>query len=324
MIEAEELTKVYGSVLAVDRASFHVKKGETLGLIGTSGCGKTTTLKMLNRLVEPTEGRILIEGRDVRAERPVALRRRIGYVIQEVGLFPHYTVEQNVSVVPELLGWDAQRTAGRVRELLELVGLDPGDYLKRKPHELSGGQKQRIGLARALGADPPIVLLDEPFGALDPISRRQLQSEFKSLRRRLAKTMVMVTHDIFEAFDLCDRICLMDAGRIRQTGTPEELLFHPQDDFVSHFLSTNRLQLAMHVVTLGRLVRDLQGDTPVHGPVHAFSVGTSMAEVMEKLEACGHESCAVEISDSPGGAAARADAGAVLAAFYRFMKEKKA
>ncbi len=203
--------------------SFTVGAGETLVLLGRSGSGKTTTLKLINRLLEPTAGAVRIAGEDAGALDPVRLRRRIGYVIQEVGLFPHFTVEHNVGLVPRLEGWAPERIAARVRELLALVGLDPGTFAGRYPHELSGGQRQRVGVARALAADPLLLLLDEPFGALDPVTRVELQGEFRSLEGRLGKAMVFVTHDVREGLRLGTRIGVMQGGRLVFLGTPEEL-----------------------------------------------------------------------------------------------------
>ena len=254
MIEFRNVTKVYGdSDTAVSNISFQVGEGEVFGLIGTSGCGKTTTLKMINRLVEPTAGEIQLAGTDVTQRPPEQLRRRIGYVIQSIGLFPHYTVRENVEVVPTLLEWDKDRISRRSNELLELVGLDPGTYGERMPDALSGGQQQRVGLARALAGDPEVMLMDEPFGALDPLTREHIRTEFKSLLQKIRKTVVLVTHDVFEAFDLCDRICLMDDGRVRQTGTPKELLFEPADKFVQSFFDHHRMQLEMMSVTVGEI-----------------------------------------------------------------------
>jgi len=206
----------------VQNVSFTVGVGETLVLLGRSGSGKTTTLKLINRLLEPTAGDVLVAGERTAALEPTRLRRRIGYVIQEVGLFPHFTVAQNVGLVPRLEGWPAERIAARVRELLALVGLDPAGFLARYPHQLSGGQRQRVGVARALAADPPLLLLDEPFGALDPITRVELQREFRGLEGRLGKGMVFVTHDVREGLLLGTRIGLMHEGRLAFLGTPDE------------------------------------------------------------------------------------------------------
>lgn len=210
--------------------NLQVERGETLVLLGRSGSGKTTTMKLINRLIDPTSGRVEVEGRATLEWDPIRLRRRIGYVIQEIGLFPHLTIEQNIGVVPRLEGWEAARIAERARELLNLVGLDAERFAGRYPRELSGGQRQRVGVARALAADPPVILLDEPFGALDPITRRGIQQEFKQLQQELGKTMVFVTHDIAEAFVLANRIALLKDGELVLLGPPAELLEsdHPE------------------------------------------------------------------------------------------------
>ena len=207
-----------------------VERGETLVLLGESGCGKTTTLKLVNRLLTPTTGEVTVEGKATTVWDPIALRRRIGYVIQEGGLFPHFTIARNVGLVPSLSGWDPERTRARVRELLSLVGLDPDRFAERYPHELSGGQRQRVGVARALAADPPLLLLDEPFGALDPLTRASLQREFADLTARLGKTAILVTHDVREALTLARRIGLMHKGHLVLLETPERFLAsdHPQ------------------------------------------------------------------------------------------------
>lgn len=260
MIFAEHLSKHFGKTTAVDDISFEVKEGETLVFLGTSGCGKTTTLKMINRLTEPSGGRISVNGKDVLAQNPDELRRGIGYVLQNNGLFPHYTVAENMAVVPKLLKWDQQKIAERTQVLLEKLHL-PENYLSLYPNELSGGQQQRVGLARALMADPPVLLMDEAFGALDPITRASIRKEFKNLDELKRKTIVMVTHDVQEAFEMADRICLMDAGKIKQIGTPAELLFKPADDFVSSFLDDQRLQLELKAVSLNDLWKQIASFT---------------------------------------------------------------
>ncbi|MBI4564239.1 MAG: ATP-binding cassette domain-containing protein [Planctomycetes bacterium] len=241
MIEAQRLTKRYGDEHAVKDVSFTVAAGELLILLGTSGSGKTTTLKMINRLVEPTEGKVLIEGQDVGALPGHVLRRRIGYVFQKIGLFPHMTVRENIAVPLSLLGWDAGRTRRRVDELLELVELD-SSLQDRRPAELSGGQQQRVGVARALAAEPKLMLLDEPFGALDPLTRDRLQQSFIDIRKRLGLTAIFVTHDMAEALLLADRVAVMKEGRLVQVGTPRELLAAPADSYVEHLLETPRRQ----------------------------------------------------------------------------------
>ena len=217
---------------ALSDVSFRVDQGETLVLLGSSGSGKTTCLKMMNRLVQPDSGLVRIEGRDTRSWDPIMLRRRAGYVIQEVGLLPHLSVEENVALVPRLEGWDTKKRRSRAHALLEMVGLEPSEFAGKRPSQLSGGQKQRVGVARALAVDPPLLLLDEPFGALDPITRRHLQEEFRTLERRLGKTVVFVTHDVPEALRLADRIAVMDGGRIRQIDAPREIMDRPADEFV--------------------------------------------------------------------------------------------
>jgi osmoprotectant transport system ATP-binding protein len=230
-----------GETVAVNDLSIQIPAGQLVAFVGPSGCGKTTTLKMINRLIEPSSGRILLGEDDVTRVNPVQLRRRIGYVIQNVGLFPHQTVEANVATVPRLLGWDKKRQQARALELLELVGLDPKTFANRYPAQLSGGQRQRVGVARALGADPPVLLMDEPFSAIDPIARGRLQDEFLRVQREVRKTIVFVTHDLDEAVRLADRIAIFRQGGIlEQYGTPAELLGSPATEFVADFVGGQR------------------------------------------------------------------------------------
>ena len=236
MIEVKGLTKRFGSSTAVDDLSFEVADGEVLALVGTSGCGKSTTLRMLNRLIDPTEGSVRIDGRDVMQARLEELRLDIGYVIQGVGLFPHWTVARNIATVPRLKGWDKARIDARVRELLELFQLDPAEFADKYPAQLSGGQQQRVGVARAMAGDPSVLLMDEPFGALDPVTRAHLQDEFAAIQRRRRTTAILVTHDMDEAFKLADRIAVMDAGRILQIERSEALLRSPREGFVRQFV----------------------------------------------------------------------------------------
>jgi osmoprotectant transport system ATP-binding protein len=238
MIELQQLGKRFGvsGDWAVRALDLRVERGELLVILGESGCGKTTTLKMINRLVTPTRGRVLIDDKDAAGQPPVALRRRIGYVFQGIGLFPHLSVARNVAVVPELLGWAKADTTTRVDELLELVRLPAATYRDRLPGELSGGQRQRVGLARALAARPKIMLMDEPFGALDPLTRDQLQDEYRQIHRDLGLTTVMVTHDMFEALLLADRIAVMRAGELLQLSSPHELLSQPADAYVASLM----------------------------------------------------------------------------------------
>ena len=245
MIILEHVSKSYdGSTgkAAVHDLSLRVPQGALLTLVGGSGCGKTTTLKMINRLIEPTAGRIVVDGRNVREVDPVELRRGIGYVFQGIGLFPHMTIAANIGVVPRLLGWPAERIAARVDKLLELVHLPAGEYRDRLPRQLSGGQQQRVGFARALAAGPKVMLLDEPFGALDPVTRDELRNDFQEIRKRLNLTAVLVTHDMTEALLSADLIAVMNAGRLLRLGPPEELLANPGDDFVAALLATPRRQ----------------------------------------------------------------------------------
>lgn len=247
MIRLIKISKSFdgGRSYAVKELSLDVAEGKTLVLLGSSGCGKTTTLKMINRLIEPTSGTIEVDGQDVTSQDPVLLRRKIGYVFQEIGLFPHMTIEQNVAIVPKLLGWDKNRRRVRAHEFLELMGLDPGIFADRYQDELSGGQQQRVGVARALAADPDYLLMDEPFGALDALTRDTLQQELLSLKGRLRKTIIFVTHDILEAITLGDEIAILHNGNLEQIGTKEEVLTSPKTEFVAELFSKPAKQLAV-------------------------------------------------------------------------------
>jgi osmoprotectant transport system ATP-binding protein len=242
LIRLENVSKQFASGSnAVRDLTLEIRDGETCVLIGPSGCGKTTTLRMINRLIDPDSGRILVDGVDTRGVDPPALRLKMGYVIQQTGLFPHMTVGANVGTVPRLWNWDRRRIDNRVDELLELVGLDPAEYRDRYPHQLSGGQRQRVGFARALAADPPILLMDEPFGAVDRITRERLQHEFIAIQRRVRKTVVFVTHDIEEAVLVGDRICVMKMqAQVAQYDTPENVLAHPASEYVVEFIGRGR------------------------------------------------------------------------------------
>jgi len=282
MIKFDKVSKHFGGVKAVDGVSFEVEEQENLILLGTSGCGKTTTLKMINRLTEPTKGSIYIDGKNIMEQQPETLRRGIGYVLQNNGLFPHYTVAENIAVVPNLLKWDKQKTEKRTAELMEKLHLD-ASYLNIYPNELSGGQQQRIGLARALVSDPPVLLMDEPFGALDNVTRSKIHAEFKALDELKRKTIIMVTHDVQEAFELGDRICLMDKGKIVQSGTPAQLLFNPVNDFVKDFLKHQRLQLefkAIKLIDLWELLPELNKEAKAS----SFNAGTNLWEALESFK----------------------------------------
>ena len=271
MIRLESLTKVYetaqGPHTAVDRASFEVGDGETCVLLGPSGCGKTTTLRMINRLVAPTSGKIVIAGRDTDTVDPVQLRRTIGYVIQQIGLFPNMTVAENIGVVPRLLGWDVAKRRRRAEELLAMLALEPAQFLDRYPNELSGGQAQRIGVARALAADPPVLLMDEPFGALDPVNREVIQAEFLRMQRTLRKTVLFVSHDIDEAVKMADRIAIFRAGRLVQFAAPDTMLAHPADEFVASFVGSDRTLKRLRLIRVREVMAaDAGAAAATNGP----------------------------------------------------------
>ena len=274
MIRLEALTKTYaspkGDVTAVDHVSLEVREGETCVLLGPSGCGKTTTLRMINRLVAPTSGKILLDGRDTDQVDPVELRRGIGYVIQQIGLFPNMTVAENIGVVPRLLGWDAARRRRRAEELLALFALPPGDFAERYPNELSGGQAQRIGVARALAVDPPVLLMDEPFAALDPVNREAIQDEFLRMQQKLRKTILFVSHDIDEAVKMADRIAIFHSGRLVQCAAPDEILAHPTDRFVASFVGSDRTLRRLRLIRV-REVMTSDGARTSHPGLPAVS-----------------------------------------------------
>ncbi|MBI2708222.1 MAG: ABC transporter ATP-binding protein [Actinobacteria bacterium] len=290
MIRLDHVTKRYpGGSVAVDDLTLEVGEGELCVLVGPSGCGKTTTMRMVNRLTDPSEGRISVGGTDIATVDPVELRRGIGYVIQQVGLFPHLTVAQNVATVPRLLGWNRARTASRTGELLELVGLDPGTFRDRYPDQLSGGQRQRVGVARALAADPPVLLMDEPFGAIDPVTRDRLQQEFLRLQAEVRKTVVFVTHDIDEAVRLGDRIAVFrQGGVLEQYATPADLLARPASAFVEDFVGTDRALKRLSVTAVD--AADLE-----HPPT--VDAATGLAEARRRMESDGVQTAVVVGSD---------------------------
>ncbi|WP_379963293.1 ABC transporter ATP-binding protein [Epilithonimonas sp. UC225_85] len=280
MITVESVSKNFNGKPAVDNISFQANDKEIIVLLGTSGCGKTTTLKMINRLIEADSGNILIDGKNIREQKIEDLRMGIGFVMQHSGLFPHYTVKQNIAVVPELLKWNKKKIQSRTEELLHKLHLSE-EVLSRFPNELSGGQQQRVGIARALIANSPILLMDEPFGALDNITKTDIHSEFKSLEEIKNKTIILVTHDVQEAFELGHRICLMDKGKIIQTGTPKEMLYRPTNDFVKDFFAENRLLLEYKVASLNDLNSYFTSENIINE--FNFTETTSVWNALQKL-----------------------------------------
>ena len=281
MIELKNISKFFSEKKAVDQVSFTVKEGENLVLLGTSGCGKTTTLKLINGLETPSEGAVFFNGKNIDSFESEVLRKNMGYVLQNIGLFPHYTIEENIAVVPKLNGWESAKIKERTAILLEKLHLN-SSQLKMYPRELSGGQQQRVGLARALAANPPVLLMDEPFGALDNVTRGKIHADFLNLDELQTKTIVMVTHDVQEAFTLADRICLMNNGKVVQIGTPKELLFSPADDFAKTFLNAQRLALQFRVTKL----TDLFEFFPISNGVSAETTSSkkSVWSAMESLK----------------------------------------
>lgn len=281
MITLENLTKTFtqknGIALnAVDNVSLNVPEGEMCVLLGPSGCGKSTTLKMINRLIPASSGRILINGEDTSTQDTVTLRRNIGYVIQQIGLFPNMTIEENITVVPRMLGWDKKRCHARATELMGMVALEPKTFLHRYPREMSGGQQQRIGVIRALAADPPVLLMDEPFGAVDPINREVIQNEFLDMQRQLKKTVMLVSHDIDEALKLGDRIAVFGQGKIVQCASPDELLAKPANEFVGSFVGQDR--------TLKRLLLVQAGDVTDQQPTITVRRTTPLADAFGMMD----------------------------------------
>jgi osmoprotectant transport system ATP-binding protein len=281
MINVESVSKYFDNYLVVDHISFQANDKEILVLLGTSGSGKTTTLKMINRLIESDSGNIFIDGINVRNKKVEELRMNIGYVMQHAGLFPHYTVQQNIAVVPELLKWDKKKTLSRTEELLDKLHLTE-DLLQRFPSELSGGQQQRVGIARALIANTPVLLMDEPFGALDNITRAGVHAEFKSLEEIKNKTIILVTHDVDEAFELGHKISLMDKGKIIQTGTPKEILYRPANSFVRDFFARNRLLQEYKIATMGNINPFIEEQEDLYTN-YTLSGNTSVWNVLQKL-----------------------------------------
>lgn len=305
MIEIESVSKRYGDTAVVEDVSFIVEPHTMTTVVGTSGSGKTTLLRMINRLVEPTSGVIKLDGVDNRSVPGHELRRRIGYAIQGHGLFPHRTVAQNIGTVPRLLGWEPQRIAARVDELMDLFQLDPGEFGHRYPHELSGGQQQRVGVARALAAEPHVLLMDEPFGALDPIIRSKAQEDLLAIQRRFGTTIILVTHDMEEAIHLGGRIAVMDGGRLLQYAAPAEILARPANEFVEHLVGAG--DRAFRLLSIGRV-----GDVvePGNAEGRAIAAEASQRDALDELLWSGREALPVVAAD--GSALGRVTVGALV------------
>jgi osmoprotectant transport system ATP-binding protein len=286
MIDIVDLVKQFPGTArpAVDRLTLSIPDGEVCVLIGPSGCGKTTTMRIINRMIEPDAGMVRVDGRDIMRVDTVTLRRSIGYVIQHVGLFPHWTIAENVATVPRLLGWTKARTEARTDELLVMVGMDPSTYRDRFPRELSGGQKQRVGFARALAADPPLMLMDEPFGAIDPITRARLQDEFLKILRALRKTIVFVTHDIDEAIKMGDRIAILKDGALLQYNTPERVLAEPANSFVSAFVGADRALKRLSPIACATVAAPFAGAAPAQSIDGTASLRDALALMLETGE----------------------------------------
>ncbi|MGW3956080.1 ABC transporter ATP-binding protein [Streptomyces sp. NPDC004752] len=317
MIFLDEVSKRYPSQdkAAVSELSMEIKRGEFVVLVGPSGCGKTTTLRMINRLVEPTHGRIFIDGKDVTHADVDELRRGIGYVIQQIGLLPHLTIADNIALVPKMLGVKKSERRQRARDLLEMVGLDATGYADRYPRQLSGGQQQRVGVARALAADPPVMLMDEPFGAVDPIAREKLQMEFLRLQERIRKTIVMVTHDIDEALRLGDRIAIFGPGsRLAQFDTPLEILTNPADDFVRDFVGSGAPVRRLSLLKVSDVLAGAPADTPGTANAITIDVGETVHRALELVLASRAEGIQVSV---PGEADRYLDLQTLLTAAAR-------
>ena len=314
MIRFEHVSKSYpgASHLAVDDLSLEVPDGVVCVLVGPSGCGKSTTLRMVNRLIEPDSGRILVDGRDVRDFAAEELRRHIGYAIQGVGLFPHWTVHENVGIVPWLLKWKQQSIDARVAELLELVGLDPARYDGKYPDELSGGEAQRVGVARALAADPPVLLMDEPFGAVDPLTRDRLQTEFLAIQRRLCKTVLFVTHDMDEAVKLGDRIAIIRNGRLAQYDVPERVLAYPADEFVAGFVGSER---ALKRLSLAPVSEALGSADEAAACEHTIPLTSTLRDALAKILELGVP--AVAVRDESGAIVGSVSVDTIVARFRK-------
>jgi osmoprotectant transport system ATP-binding protein len=305
MIEIEHLTKHYGASPVVEDVSFRVDEGTIAVVVGTSGAGKSTLLRMINRLVAPSAGRVLIDGQDTMTIPEDELRHRIGYVIQGYGLFPHRTVAQNIATVPRLLGWDRRKIAARVEELLDLFQLEPGEFAQKFPHQLSGGQQQRVGVARALAAKPTLLLMDEPFGALDPVIRGKAQDDLLAIQRRLGTTIVLVTHDMNEAFHLGDRIAVMDQARLLQYATPAQLLLHPAEAFVEQLVGT--AERPFRLLSLTSVQEALE---PGDANGEPLPVSASLREALSQMVWLGRQ--VLPVADSSGALVGRISVERIL------------
>ncbi|NHC40583.1 ABC transporter ATP-binding protein [Bacillus sp. MM2020_1] len=311
MIRFEQVSKQFpNGTFAVKSFDIEIKKGEFFVLIGPSGSGKTTTLKMINRLIELSKGWVWINGKKISDYDINELRWNIGYVLQQIALFPHMSIAENIAIVPELVNWDKEKIVARVDELLTMVGLDPKEYRNRKPSELSGGQQQRVGVIRALAADPEIILMDEPFSALDPFSREKLQDDMLEIQRKLKKTIVFVTHDMQEALKLGDRICLMNDGEIVQVGTPHEFLTNPVNDFVREFVGSRKLS-----IDLDELITAVTGEQALLADTKTISLSTPVDKVLEQLAS--FEQISVEENGKTIGIISRQNAMKVMSRYLR-------
>ena len=325
-ISLENVSKSYNAnaPAAVDNFSMNINPGEFIMLVGPSGCGKTTTMKMINRIIEPTSGKIIIDGQDVLSLNPSFLRRNIGYVIQQIGLFPHMTIAENISVVPNLLGWSKEKTANRVEELLSLVELDGGSFARRYPKELSGGQQQRVGVARALAADPPVMLMDEPFGATDPITREKLQLEFLRLQESMHKTIVFVTHDFDEALKLGDRIAVLSAGsQIVQFDTPANILANPANEYVSSFIGQGAALKSLALIDVAQ-AKLLPASAATSSP-HSVATFDNLRTALDRVVlAGGHPVAVLDEAERVVGAIGIEEISDALGADVRNLSPEKA
>ena len=314
MVQVESLTKTYDRKSVVENVSFQVAEGEIFALLGKSGCGKTTTLKMINRLVEPTAGEVIINGLRTSQQDPIYLRRHIGYVVQENGLFPHYTVKENVAVVPELLGHSKAEIDSRVLDVLTQVGLPPERFIERYPHELSGGEQQRVAIARAIAARPPLLLMDEPFSALDPITRRDVRANFYRLSREFGITVILVTHDVAEAIDIADHICLMDEGHILRQGEGKDFLFGEENGLIASFFHGARFETELKVITIADLLPTLTLDKSEGEVMGEIALSDRLYTVFDS--AYGNEELLLNLQDENGTVLGATTLSSLINAFF--------